>query len=153
MNSSSQRWATPVPGAIALLGLGLVLVVAAAASYSDPPAVVLLGIAALLVVVSAIVALMRRPRLALDPGPVLTVGTLRGRFEVTPDQIESIELLNTRRLAFRSRQLLIELHDGRLLVFGQWDLGASPQQVADQLAAAGLVLTDRTRDDENPVTD
>ncbi|GAA3948741.1 PH domain-containing protein [Gordonia caeni] len=158
MNSAPQRWATPLPGAIALLGLGVVLAVAAAASYAEPPALVLLAVAALVVIASAVVALVRRPRLVLAPGPVLTVGTLRGRFSVTPEEIDSVEMLSTRRLAFRSRQLLIELDDGRLLVFGRWDLGAEPRHVAEQLVAAGLVLNDRTRDDgdirdEDPPTD
>lgn len=148
MNTSPQRWATPLPAAIALLALGVLLAVAAAASYTEPPALVLLAVAAVVVVASGIVALARRPRLTLAPGPVLTVGTLRGSFSVTAEEIDSVELLSTRRLAFRSRQLLIELDDGRLLVFGQWDLGASPRQVADQLVAAGLALNDRTRDED-----
>lgn len=149
VNRGTQQWATPVPAGIALLALGIALAVASAASYTEPPAMVLLGVAALATFLTGLAALMRRPRLALSDGPVLTVGTLRGRYDLTAADIESIELLGTRRLAFRSRQLLIEESDdserpGRLLVFGQWDLGANPAVVAGRLADAGFSVHDRT---------
>ncbi len=146
-NSASvhhRTWSTPLPAGIALLGLGTALVIAAIASYQEPPALVLLAVAALGVIITGTVALIRRPRLTLAPGPVLTVRTLRGTREVTPAQVESLELLGTHRLAFRSVQLLIELHDGGLLVFGQWDLGTSPRTVAAELAEAGFTLDDRS---------
>ncbi|GAC57716.1 hypothetical protein GOHSU_24_00050 [Gordonia hirsuta DSM 44140 = NBRC 16056] len=146
MNSSAsapQRWATPVPAALALLGLGVALAVASAASYTDLLAVVFLGIAAFGVVVAGVIALVRRPRLMLGPGAQLRVGTIRGPLTLTPADVVSIELLGTRRLAFRSQQLLIEDAGGRLLVFGRWDLGEDPRRVAEELAAAGFPLRDR----------
>ncbi|MFT3660592.1 MAG: PH domain-containing protein [Gordonia sp. (in: high G+C Gram-positive bacteria)] len=136
---------TPLPAGIALAGLGTVLAVAAAASYADPPATVLLGIAALGSFFAGMSAVIRRPRLTLTTGPVLTVRTLRGGYELRPADIASIELLDTRRLAFRSRQLLIEQSDdsGRLLVFGRWDLGENPSIVAEELADAGFTVRRR----------
>lgn len=144
VHPGDKSWATPIPGAIALLGLGVVLGVAAAASYTEPPAAVFIGIAAVAVAVIGLLALVRRPRLVLGSGPVLNVRTLSQQLTLTPAEIESIELLGTRRLAFRSTQLLVELESGRLLVFGQWDLGTNPRHVADDLAAAGFPLRDRT---------
>lgn len=149
----NRVWSTPIPGAVALLGLGIALAVASAASYQEPPALVLLAIAALGVFVVGLIALLRRPRLALAAGPVLTVRTLRGTRVLTPADVASLELLGTRRLAFRSVQLLIELHDGSLLVFGQWDLGASPRTVAHDLADAGFTLDDRSSRDRRRIID
>lgn len=139
-----KSWSTPLPAAIALLALGAVLGVAAAASYTEPPAMVLLAIAATGVAIAGLMALLRRPRLTLAAGPVLEVRSVRGQVRLTPDDVDSIELLGTRRLAFRSHQLLIEELGGRLFVFGQWDLGAAPRSVAQDLVDAGFTLTDRT---------
>lgn len=147
VNKPVQHWATPIPAGVALIGVGAAFAVAAAASYTERPAMILFAIAAAVVIASGAVALLRRPRLSLAAGPVLTVGTLRGRFDLGPDDIESIELLATRRLAFRARQLLVETTEHRLMVFGQWDLGANPAAVAEELVAAGFVVKDRTRGD------
>lgn len=140
----TESWSTPVPAGIALLALGATLGVAAAASYSEPPALVFLGAAAVGVAVLGALALWQRPRLALEPGPVLTARTLRGPSAMRPGDVLSVELLGTRRLAFRSRQLLIETVDGRLLVYGRWSLGAEPRAVAETLAAAGFGARDRS---------
>ena len=149
VNDPVEQWATPIPAGIALVGVGAAFAVAAAASYTEPPAMIFFAIAAAVVIASGAVALLRRPRLSLAPGPVLAVGTLRGRFHLAPADIESIEMLETRRLAFRARQLMIETTEHRLAVFGQWDLGANPQAVAERLVAAGFVLNDRTRGDDD----
>ncbi len=140
----NESWSTPLPAGIALLALGATLGVAAAASYTEPPALVFLAVAAVGVAIVGALALWQRPRLTLGPGPVLTARTLRGALAMTPDDVASVELLGTRRLAFRSRQLLIETVDGRLLVYGQWGLGADPRVVAAALADAGFTLHDRS---------
>lgn len=144
VNESVHRWSTPVPAGIALLGLGLALGIAAWASMPDGPAMVMLAIAAAGVGILGLIALVRRPRLALGPGAQLRVGTLRGPVTMTPTDVRSIELLGTRRLAFRSQQLLIENAEGHLMVFGRWDLGDSPGRVFNTVSEAGFPVTDRT---------
>lgn len=143
MNTVHKEWSSPIAAGIALIVGGIALVAAAAASYSDPPATVFLGVAALGVIAAGVVMLLRRPRLTLDPGPKLTVRTLTGRIELTLDDVERVSTLRTRRLAAHSRQLLIDLPDDRLLIFGRWDLGADPRAVADELGDAGFRVDER----------
>ncbi|MGB3698111.1 MAG: PH domain-containing protein [Gordonia sp. (in: high G+C Gram-positive bacteria)] len=134
----TRRWSTPLPAAIALIGAGVALAAATAASYTDPAAMVFLGIAAAALIVTGVVSLARRPRLTLLDGPVLVVKTLRGTRTLTVDDMERVSVLHTRRIVGQTRQLAIDLPDDRLLVFGRWDLGEEPTAVAETLRAAGL---------------
>ena len=136
-----------MPGAIALIGVGIALAVGAWASYADRAAMLILAIAAAGCAILGLMGLLRRPRLTLGPGPELRAATMRGPLSLVPAETESIELLGTRRLAFRSEQLLIEATEGRLLVFGRWDLGENPRRVFEALADAGFPVSDRTRGD------
>ena len=138
-----EQWATPLPGAIALVGVGIALAAAAAASYTDPPALIFLGIAAVIVIVVGAFALARRPRLALATGPALIVKTVGGTRHVAFDDVERISVLHTRRLIGSSRQVVIDLPDDRLLVFGRWDLGEEPTVVVEKLRKAGFPYDDR----------
>ncbi|MBM7368674.1 PH domain-containing protein [Gordonia hydrophobica] len=133
-----DQWATPLPAAIALLGVGIALAAAAAASYTDPPAAFFIGIAALAAAVVGVISLVRRPRLALVAGPALIVKTVRGTRRLTVDDVEQVSLLHSRRLVGRTRQLIIDLPDDRLLVFGRWDLGEEPTVVVEKLQRAGF---------------
>lgn len=133
-----KEWATPLPGAIALVGAGLMLAVAAAASYTDPAAMVFIGIASIALIVAGVVSLVRRPRLALLDGPILVVSTIRGKRTLGVGDVERISVLRSRRIVGSSDQLVIDLHDDRLLVFGRWDLGESPAAVVERLQLAGL---------------
>ena len=147
MHPADKQWATPVPAGVALVLGGVALAVAALASYQDAVGLVLIGIAALGLIVLGSVTLLRRPRLALTvrpDGPELAVRSLSGVHSLRPDSVDSIELLGTRRLAFSSTQLLVEGVDGKLFVFGRWDLGAQPQAVAEDLEAAGFPVKHRT---------
>ncbi|WP_245569679.1 PH domain-containing protein [Gordonia shandongensis] len=141
-----DEWATPLPASIAMIGAGLALGAAAAASYADPVGVVFLGIAAAAVIVAGAISLVRRPRLTLLEGPALQVKTLRGPATLQVDDIAQISVISTRHLFARSRQLTIDLADDRLLVFGRWDLGAAPTLVAQRLSEAGLPVVDRNAD-------
>ncbi len=136
-SSPNVAWSTPVAAGIALIGAGVALGAAAAASYTEPPAMVFIGIASAGLIVAGIVALVRRPRIAVYAGPRIEVRTLTGRVSLTPDEVVRVGILHTRRLAGRSRQLVIDLPDDRLLVFGRWDLGVDPTVVRDALEAAG----------------
>ncbi|EGD54578.1 PH domain-containing protein [Gordonia neofelifaecis] len=133
-----EQWATPLPAALALIGGGVALCAAAAASYTEPAAMVFIGIAAAALIVSGVVSLLRRPRLVLLDGPTLRVKTVRGLVDLGVDDLERVSVLTSRRLVGRSRQLVIDLPDDRLLVFGRWDLGEEPTAVAERLRAAGL---------------
>lgn len=143
MRTVQKEWSSPVAAGVALIVGGVALAAAAAASYTDPAATVFLGVAALGVFAAGVVMLVRRPRLALSPGPTLTVRTLTGHIELTLDDVERVSTLRTRRLAAHSRQLMIDLPDDRLLIFGRWDLGADPRAVADDLAEAGFRVDER----------
>jgi len=137
-----KTWTTPVAAGVALVVGGIALIAAAAASYADPPAMTFIGVAALVVLAVGAVTLIRRPRLVLTTGPTLIVKTLRGPVELTPDDIERVSILRTRRLAARSRQLVIDLSDDTLMIFGRWDLGVDPLVVVDDLRAAGFRVDD-----------
>lgn len=136
--SAATTWSTPVPAGIALIGAGAALLAAAAASFAEPPAMVFIGIAAVGLVVTGVIALVRRPRIALYEGPRIAVRTITGRVDLTQDDVLKVGVLHTRRLAGRSRQLVLDLPDDRLLVFGRWDLGVDPAVVADALRDAGF---------------
>ena len=134
-----EQWATPLPAAIALLGVGVALGAAAAASYADPPAMVFIGVAALAAFGVGLVSLLRRPRLSLAVGPRLIVKTLfRGTWELDATDVQRVSILQTRRIVGRTRQLVIDLPDDRLLVFGRWDLGEEPTVVVEKLRIAGF---------------
>ncbi|WP_336792213.1 MULTISPECIES: PH domain-containing protein [Gordonia] len=137
-STPSASWSTPLAAGIALIGAGIALAVAAAASYTEPPAMVFIGVAAVGLIVTGAIALVRRPRLSLFPGPRIVVRTLTGRVTLTTGDVVRIGTLETRRLAGRSRQLVIDLPDDRLLVFGRWDLGVEPSVVVEALTDAGF---------------
>lgn len=141
----SRHWATPLAGAVALVGAGIALIIAAGASYAEPGALVVVGIAGALVIVAGVFALVRRPRLTLTTTdqPTLTVRGIRGAHTYRADQIELIEVLATRRLLGRSTQLIAEFTDERIVVFSRWDLGESPRAVAETLADAGIPVSGR----------
>ncbi|MCF8589109.1 PH domain-containing protein [Gordonia sp. HY285] len=143
MEPVHKEWAPPALAGVALIVGGVALAAAAAASYTDPAATVFLAVAALGLIAAGTVMLVRRPRLTLDPGPTLTVRTLTGRITLTADDVQRVSTLRTRRLAAHSRQLLIDLPDDRLLIFGRWDLGAAPGAVADDLRDAGFRVEER----------
>ncbi|WP_132992652.1 PH domain-containing protein [Gordonia zhaorongruii] len=140
MKSEQKEWSTPVAAGVALVGAGIALAAAAAASYTEPPAMVFISVAALGLIVAGAIALIRRPRLALRPGPTLAVRTISGSLELTPDDVERISVLETRRLGARNKQLMLDLFDDKLVVFGRWDLGDDPRGVADELRNAGFTV-------------
>ena len=138
VDSVHKEWATPVPAGVVLIGAGLALAAAAAASQSDPAAMVFIAIGAVGLFAAGVIALVRRPRLALVAGPALRIRTLTGTDEYRLDEIERVSMLQTRRLAARSSQMLIDLPDDRLAVFSRWDLGENPAIVAAELHEAGF---------------
>ncbi|WP_406239100.1 PH domain-containing protein [Nocardia sp. NBC_01009] len=135
-------WTTPTPALIAVTVGGVVL--AGAAVLADEAASrLLIGLAAVGLLVLAGLGFRQRPRLSVTPGPQprLVVRSLVGPTEYTRDQIVRARVVSYRRLGRKTPMLEIDVqHDGaeRLLIFGRWDLGASPVDVFDTLVEHGL---------------
>ncbi|MFQ6225967.1 PH domain-containing protein [Nocardia sp. NPDC002869] len=126
-------WTTPLPALIATAGGGVVLAVAAVLT-TELPGKFLLGVAALVLLGVAALGMRQRPRLSVVPGenPRLVLRTLTGVTEYTRDQILRARVVGYRRLGRKSPMLEIDVdHLGseRLLIFGRWDLGTSPEDV------------------------
>lgn len=138
MGRVHREWSPPLLAGVALVIGGIAVAAAGVASYTDPPATLLLSVAALALVVTGVVMLVRRPRLSLDQGPTLTVRTLTGRIELSAHDVERVSTLRTRRLVAHGKQLILDLPDDKLLVFGRWDLGTDPGAVAEELRDAGF---------------
>jgi hypothetical protein len=128
-------WTTPLPALIAAVGGGVVLAVAAVLT-TELPGKFMLGVAALVLLGLAALGMRQRPRLSVVPGenPRLVLRTLTGVTEYTRDQILRARVVGYRRLGRKSPMLEIDVdHLGseRLLIFGRWDLGTSPEDVYD----------------------
>lgn len=128
-------WTTPLPALIAAAGGGVVLAVAAVLT-TELPGKFMLGVAALVLLGLAALGMRQRPRLSVVPGenPRLVLRTLTGVTEYTRDQILRARVVGYRRLGRKSPMLEIDVdHLGseRLLIFGRWDLGTSPEDVYD----------------------
>ncbi|MFI2233639.1 PH domain-containing protein [Nocardia testacea] len=142
-------WTTPLPALIAAAGGGVVLAVAAVVA-SEVPGKFLLGVAALVLLGLAALGVRQRPRLSVVPGeePRLVLRTLTGVTEYTRDQILRARVVGYRRLGRKSPMLEIDVdHLGaeRLLIFGRWDLGTSPEDVFDAVRTEMRLHGDSTR--------
>lgn len=134
---SRLAWTTPLPALIAAAGGGVVLAVAAVLT-TELPGKFLLGVAALVLLGLAVLGMRQRPRLSVVPGenPRLVLRTLTGVTEYTRDEILRARVVGYRRLGRKSPMLEIDVdHLGseRLLIFGRWDLGTSPEDVYDTM--------------------
>lgn len=139
-----NAWSTPV-AAVAAAATGGVVLVAFAALTSDVPGRVIVGCAAVALLVFAVLAGVRRPRLAIvadDLGEFqLVVRDLRRTAGYRRADIAGVRLSRGKRLGRSSAMLEIDVRDRdaeRLLVFTRWDLGTNPLDVLDALTAAGL---------------
>ncbi|MEV0109094.1 PH domain-containing protein [Nocardia sp. NPDC050799] len=142
-------WTTPLPALIAAAGGGVVLAVAAVLT-TELPGKFLLGVAALVLLGLAALGMRQRPRLSVVPGenPRLVLRTLTGVTEYTRDQILRARVVGYRRLGRKSPMLEIDVdHRGseRLLIFGRWDLGTSPEDVYDAVRTALRLRGDAAR--------
>ncbi|MFD0360334.1 PH domain-containing protein [Nocardia sp. GCM10030253] len=135
-------WTTPTPALIAVT-VGGVILAGAAILADEAPSRLLIGLAAAGLLVLAGLGFRQRPRLSVIPGhePRLVVRSLVGPTEYTRDQIVRARVVGYRRLGRKTPMLEIDVrHNGdeRLLIFGRWDLGASPDDVFDTLLVHGL---------------
>ena len=150
-NSVSARleWASPTPmGVVMVLG-GLVLGGAGLLSGTDPAGMVLMLIAAVLLLVIGGLSLWIRPKLAVE-GRRIHIRTLfRGTCSYSFDNVRRAQLLTYPRFGRRVPHLEFDLDDEqandgeRLVIYGRWDLGTSPFDVAEALRAAGLTVEER----------
>ncbi|MGV9818970.1 PH domain-containing protein [Nocardia xishanensis] len=132
-------WATPTPALVAV-AVGGVILAGAAIAAADAASRLLIGLAAAGLLALAGLGFRQRPRLSIRTGdePRLVVRGLLGPAEYRPDQIIKARVVSYRRLGRKSPMLEIDVrHDGeeRLLIFGRWDLGTSPENVFEALVA------------------
>ncbi|WP_280438108.1 PH domain-containing protein [Nocardia carnea] len=130
-------WSTPLPALIAVAIGGVILAVAALLT-TEVPGKFLLGVAAVVLLALAALGIRQRPRLSVVPGeqPRLVLRGLTGATEYTRDRILRARIVGYRRLGRQSPMLEIDVdHLGteRLLIFGRWDLGTSPEDVYETL--------------------
>ncbi|MBJ7291603.1 PH domain-containing protein [Williamsia sp.] len=139
---NSAQWATPRPVGVALLVGGVVLLIAAALSGSDPPGLVIMGVAGLLLAAMGLGSLLVRPRLAAWPDR-LEIRGVTGRHSYTRAQITRIRIVSYPRFGRRVPNLEIDIDDDgseRLVILGRWELGEAPLDVADVLSAQGYPI-------------
>jgi hypothetical protein len=128
---------------------GLLLGGAATLSAPDAAGLLLMSLAAVLLVILGAIALWVRPRLAVLDGRRLQIRTLTGVRRYSYDDVRNAQLITYARYGRQIPHLEIELdddtaHDGeRLVIYGRWDLGTNPLDVADALRAAGLPVQER----------
>ncbi|WP_238559101.1 PH domain-containing protein [Rhodococcus rhodnii] len=138
-----MSWSTPTAAVVALVAGGVVLAGAAAFGGLDVAGQVLIGLAALGLFVNAALSARQRPRLAIGPGPTLVLQRVSARRVYERGDIDRIRLVKYPRLGRRVPMLELDVRepDGteKLVIFGRWDLGTSPQTVFEALSVHGLV--------------
>ncbi|MFI6368531.1 PH domain-containing protein [Nocardia sp. NPDC050630] len=129
--------------ALIAVTIGGVVLAGAAILAKDGPSRLLIGLAAAGLLALAGIGFRQRPRLSItaDPQPRLVVRGLTGPTAYSRDQIMRARVVGYRRLGRKNPMLEIDVEhhgDERLLIFGRWDLGSSPDEVFETLVAHGL---------------
>lgn len=135
--ASRLSWSTP-PAALAVCGVGGLVLVGATFFADDGPGRLLIGLAAIGLLLSTGLGLRQRPRLAVEPGDParIVVRGLTGARSYTPEQILRIRVVRYQRLGRRMPMLEMDVDDHgdeKLIIFGRWDLGAHPEDVLEVL--------------------
>lgn len=127
---------SPKPAAVVLAWAAFVAAAGWAVLTTDPVGRVLAVVAVGLLGSLALIATLARPRLAADHD-TLQVGRLRGAQRWPWRRVHRIEVVRTRRLGRDSAVLEVEARDPdgteHLVVLTRLDLGADPEQVAQEL--------------------
>lgn len=133
---ATRRWRVPATlpvvkagGAVALVGLGLLL------ADGDEIRLVLAGLAAAVLLVWAARDLLAPVRLAVDPDGVTVIRGFAGHRRLPWSQVEAITVDRRSRLGRASAVLEVDAGES-LHLFGRYDLGADPADVAVELHAA-----------------
>lgn len=136
-----REW-SPEPGLVFLAAMGAVGSVVWCTlliwNGSDPAGQVLAGIAAAALTLGAVFGVRARPRLRVDPDGLTIGGLLRSRHYPWP-LVHEVRVLRVRRLGREGRLLEVDATTAagaeRLIVLGQLDLAADPEEVADEVRA------------------
>lgn len=145
MDNDSLEWSAPTSAVIATAVAAAVFGTAAALAGIDAPGRLILALAGTALAGLALLAGVRRPRLAVvrtGDHADLVVRDLRGRTAYRRQDLTQVRVTESRRLGRKHPLLEIDAtRDGadRLLIFTRWDLGADPRDVFDILVAQGLI--------------
>lgn len=132
----------PSTGIVVTMWVGAVLAVVwcalLVAAGSDPAGLVLAGCAAVGLLVGGVFGVRARPRLQADADGLTVRGMLRAHHHPWP-LVRQVRVTRIRRWGRTVGMLEIDSTtpdgDDRLTVFGRFDLGADPEDVAEELAA------------------
>ncbi|MFF0152608.1 PH domain-containing protein [Micromonospora sp. NPDC005203] len=134
--SPVRQWRVPaslpaakLAGAVLLVALGLLF------ADGDPVRLVLAVLAAAVLAAWALRDLIAPVRLAVDPAGVTVIRGFAGRRLLPWPSIEAITVDRRPRLGLTSEVLEIDAGES-LHLFGRYDLGAAPEEVAAALRAA-----------------
>lgn len=121
--------------------LGVVLLGAAVFTQDNAPGRVIATLAGLGALSVFALALRRRPRLAIEPGPALVLGRLRHPEIYLSSDIARIRATSFSRIGRKVHLLELDLRRGseeQFIVLSRWDLGADPRDVFAVLEQHGL---------------
>ncbi|GLZ56439.1 hypothetical protein Misp05_00150 [Micromonospora sp. NBRC 107095] len=121
--------AAKLAGAALLVALGLLF------ADGDPVRLTVAALAAAALAVWAVRDLVAPVRLAVDPAGLTVIHGFAGRRLLPWSAVEAIAVDRRPRLGLTSETLEIDAGDS-LHLFGRYDLGATPEEVAAALRAA-----------------
>ncbi|MEU7926142.1 PH domain-containing protein [Micromonospora sp. NPDC049107] len=132
----TRQWRVPstlptakLAGAVLLIALGLLF------ADGDPVRLVVAGVAAAALAVWAVRDLVAPVRLAVDPAGLTVIHGFAGRRLLPWSTVEVISVDRRQRLGLTGEVLEIDAGES-LHLFGRYDLGATPEEVATALRAA-----------------
>ncbi|CCH21803.1 PH domain-containing protein [Micromonospora lupini] len=120
---------TKLAGAVLLVALGLLF------ADGDPVRLVVAGLAAATLAGWAVRDLVAPVRLAVDPAGLTVIHGFAGRRLLPWPTVEAINVDRRQRLGVTGEVLEIDAGES-LHLFGRYDLGATPEEVAAELRAA-----------------
>ncbi|MFY1618382.1 PH domain-containing protein [Micromonospora sp. WMMD736] len=131
-----RQWRVPstlpvakLAGAVLLIALGLLF------ADGDPVRLVVAAVAAVALAVWAVRDLVAPVRLAVDPAGLTVIRGFAGRRLLPWSTVEAIRVDRRQRLGLTGEILEIDAGES-LHLFGRYDLGATPEEVAGALRAA-----------------
>ncbi|MGC4880084.1 PH domain-containing protein [Micromonospora sp. DT43] len=134
--SPVQQWRVPaslpaakLAGAVLLVALGLIF------ADGDPLRLVLAALAAAALAGWAVRDLIAPVRLVVDPAGLTVIRGFAGRRRLPWPEIEAITVERRPRWGLTSEVLEIDAGES-LHLFGRYDLGTNPEEVAAELRAA-----------------
>ncbi|MEV4117287.1 PH domain-containing protein [Micromonospora sp. NPDC049645] len=134
--TSVRQWRVPsslpaakLAGAVLLVALGLLF------ADGDPVRLAVAVLAAAALAAWAVRDLVAPVRLAVDPVGLTVIHGFAGRRSLPWSAVEAIDVDRRPRLGLTSETLEIDAGDS-LHLFGRYDLGATPEEVAAALRAA-----------------